>query len=361
MLLKDLKLRSFRNYRRLDWKVGPGVHALVGRNGQGKSNLLEAIYMLITMKSYRGARHQDMILKNHKGYFIGANIQSEIEARIKFYWGHDGRKLSLNEESVSSLRDYLGVVKGVIFSSEDIQLIRGSGKFRRRFIDLICSQIVVGYLEKLQAYAKALKHRNALLKRPRVDQDLLQTFSHQLIQLGNSLTKARKEIIPQINSLSSDSISKITSGQQEQLEIQYKPSVKEDFKTELEKAQKRDLISGTTSVGPHRDDLAITVNELEANSFASEGQQRSIVIALKLTQVRLLKQKFGYPPILLIDDVFGELDLDRKKAFIPLIERINQGRSQVFLTATDIHPLQAVSNNWNTWEIKSGSISPINP
>ena len=360
MLLKELKLRSFRNYRRLDWSVGSGVNALVGINGQGKSNLLEAIYMLVTMKSYRGSRHQDMVLKNQKGYFIGGIVQSEIEARVKYYWGNDGRKLSLNEEPVASLKDYLGVIKGVIFSSEDIQLVRGSGRFRRRFLDLICTQIEVGYLENLQAYARALKHRNSLLKRSTIDSALLESFSYQLVKLGNNLIQTRRALVPRLNSLTRNSIAQITSGGEESLQITYKSSVKEDFEGELNRAQKRDIQYGTTSVGPHRDDLSLTINNLQADTFASEGQQRSIVIALKLSQVELLKQMFGYPPILLIDDVFGELDKVRKAAFIPLLESVNHGGSQVFLTSTDADSLKEKSNNWKFWEVKSGSVSDLN-
>lgn len=360
MFLKEIRLRSFRNYRRLDWGAGPGVHILTGENGQGKTNLLEAVYLLSTMKSFRGARHQEMIHHGHKGYFVGAEVQSDVLARIKFYWGVAERKLSLNEEPIGSLREYLGVVRTVIFSNEDIHLVRGSGRYRRRFLDLICCQTQPGYLETLQQYSRALKHRNALLKKRSHDRPLLDSFSGQLVRLGNQLIKSRHLVLPEMARVAQSSFDQISHGKAEELAMKYKPSIKEDFESELKRNLERELATGVTSIGPHRDDIQFKIKEMNAASHASEGQQRSLVLALKLAQVHILKNTSGVNPILLIDDVLGELDPARKSAFMPMIEKAQGGHGQVMMTTTDPHLREKVSRLWNFWEVKNGSISKLN-
>src|SRR5688572_28059417 len=167
--LAHLRLRDFRNYARLDAEFAPGFHLLVGDNAQGKTNILEAIYLLATLRSFRGAASPQMVRHGQKGYFVGAKIESQGANEIKMYWSSRERQLTLNSQPVRKLADYLGTLRTVVFCTEDLQIIKGTGRNRRRFMDLLLSQTHSAYLPTLQRYAQALRSRNALLKRPIVD------------------------------------------------------------------------------------------------------------------------------------------------------------------------------------------------
>src|SRR5690242_19237798 len=184
MHLAHLKLRDFRNYPRLDADFAPGFHLLLGDNAQGKTNILEAIYLLATLRSFRGVGGAQMIRHGHKGYFVGGNVIGQGEHEIKMYWSAQERNLSLDGKPVRKLTDYLGVLRAVVFCTEDLQLIKGSGRSRRRFLDLLLSQTQPAYLPLLQRYAQALRSRNAILKRSMVDEGALEGCSHEVIKVG---------------------------------------------------------------------------------------------------------------------------------------------------------------------------------
>lgn len=357
MVIRELRLRTFRNYTRLDWCIGPGVHVLTGGNGQGKTNLLEAIYLLSTMKSFRGARHQEMIQEGHDGYFVGAAVQGEYEARVRLYRRRQDRKLTLNEEPVASLHEFLGVVKTVVFSSEDIQLVKGSAAVRRRFLDLVCAQTQPGYLKTLQNYNKAVKSRNILLKRRDCDRKVLAGFTHQVVTLGNAILDTRRRVIPKISPMARLAFRSIAEGRDEELIIEYRSSVKNDFQQDLDRLLDREFQLGSTTIGPHRDDIHLKIHHREASKFASEGQQRTLVLALKLAQIQFLHDLSGASPILLIDDVMGELDHSRRKAFIPLLEKARHGRAQVIMTCTEPDWPANLTENWQFWTVSSGKLS----
>ncbi len=359
MILKELRLRGFRNFSRLDWTVGPGVHVLTGLNGQGKTNILEAVYLLSTMRSFRGARHQELIQYGKSGYFAGGVVQADVETRIKFYRSRSERKLSVNEEPLSSLQDYLGTVRTVIFSSEDIQLVKGPASVRRRFLDLICCQTRPGYLEALQKYSRAVRNRNALLKRKDLDDRLLQSFTAPVIEHGNRIMEIRRKVVPALSPIARLAYRQIADGRDEELLLEYRASVKHDFALELEKNFRRELSTGSTIIGPHRDDLILNINDRDAARFASEGQQRTLVIALKMAQIQILFGYFGSYPILLIDDIMGELDAGRRKAFLPLLDKARDGRAQIIMTCTEPSWPESLSASWIFWDVHNGHISRI--
>lgn len=359
MVLKEIKLRSFRNYSRLDWNPGPGIHLLTGENGQGKTNLLESIYFLSTMKSFRGARQSEMTQKGKRGFFIGASFDAQTEVRIKYFWSPGEKKFSLNEEPVQTIRDFLGTLKSVIFSSQDLLLVKGSGRNRRRFLDLLCSQTIPDYLGHLQNYSKALKHRNALLKRKDPDSQLVDTFTKQLVHFGDAIMEGRKSMMPELQKSSQLAINQIIQNQNEPVDLLYKPSVKASFEDEIHKVFSRDLALGSTSIGPHRDDLSLKIKGLDADSHASEGQQRTLALALKYAQLIILKSVSGSWPILLVDDVLGELDSHRRSAFLPLLEEAQSRAGQVFITGTDASIPPKLSNSWTSWSVESGNIFSI--
>src|SRR4051812_29143760 len=272
MHLAHLRLRDFRNYARLDVDFAPGFHVLLGNNAQGKTNILEAIYLLATLRSFRGVGSAQMVKHGQKGYFVGAKIVSQAEHEVKMYWSAAERKLALDAQPVRKLSDYLGVVRAVVFCTEDLQLIKGTARLRRRFLDLLLAQTHPVYLPLLQRYANALRSRNALLKQRTIDEASLESFSRELIQVGNQLIQFRRELLPKILPIVRDAYIRISQGAEE-LSLEYQPVVKRDFALELTQSRARERTFRSTIVGPHRDELQLLVAGKSAAKFASEGQK----------------------------------------------------------------------------------------
>jgi DNA replication and repair protein RecF len=199
--LAHLRLRDFRNYARLDVDFAPGFHLLLGDNAQGKTNVLEAIYLLATLRSFRGVGGAQMVRHGQKGYFVGARVIAQVGREIKMYWSAAERKLSLDSQLVRRLTDYLGVLRVVVFCTEDLQLVKGTARMRRRFLDLLLSQTHPGYLPVLQRYTHALRSRNALLKQRTLDEDALEGFSRELINAGDQLIQQRQALAPRLSPL----------------------------------------------------------------------------------------------------------------------------------------------------------------
>ena len=353
--LARLRLRDFRNYAKLDVDFTPGFHVLLGDNAQGKTNILESIYLLATLRSFRGVGGAQMIRHGQKGYFAGARAVSQTEQTIRMFWSNAERKLTLNDQPVKRLTDYLGVLRTVVFCSEDLQLIKGTGRIRRRFMDLLLSQTHTPYLPLLQRYAGALRSRNALLKQRTIDEQALESFSHELVRLGNEILKLRLELIPRLSPLTRLAYRRI-SNDAEELRLEYAPSVHGDLAVELAKSRARERVLRSTLVGPHRDDLKLLLNDKSAAQFGSEGQKRSIAVSLKMAQAEYLTGLAGAPPILLIDDVMGELDAKRRNGLMPLLERSHQARGQVFMTCTEETWPSELGRELHRWTVHAGSL-----
>jgi len=355
--LLHLRLRDFRNYARLDADFPPGFHLLLGDNAQGKTNLLEAIYLLATLRSFRGVGGAQMVRHGQKGYFVSATVASQARHEIKIYWSAAQRKLSLDAQPVRTLGDYLGVVRAVVFCTEDLQLIKGVARLRRRFLDLLLAHTHAVYLPALQRYTRVLRSRNALLRQPYVDEAALEGFTHELIAAGRQIMDFRRELLPRVAGLARAAYARAARSA-ETLELEYQPSVKQDFAVELARNRARERAFRSTLLGPHRDELQLRLEGKSAAKFASEGQKRSIAIALKLTQAEYLTEVHGVPPILLIDDVMGELDAKRRAAFLPLLERVEHARSQVFMTCTEENWPRELGRGLRRWEVVAGQLKP---
>ena len=356
MHLAHLKLRDFRNYARLEADFTPGFHLLLGDNAQGKTNILEAVYLIATLRSFRGVGSAQMVRHGQKGYFLGSQIVGQGEHETKMYWSSQERSLTLNNQPVRRLTDYLGVLRTVVFCSEDALLVKGPGRARRRFLDLLLSQTHPTYLPLLQRYAKALRARNALLKRPILDPMALESFSQELISAGQAIMKLRQELVPRFSPLARLAYRRI-SNDAEELRLDYQPSVKRDFALDLAQMQARERSYRSTLVGPHRDEVQLLLNDRPAAQFGSEGQKRTLALALKMAQAEYLTGLHGAPPVLLIDDVMGELDLKRRTGLLPLLHRAHQARGQVFMTATEENWPQELGGDVQRWTVKAGAIS----
>jgi DNA replication and repair protein RecF len=354
--LAHVRLRDFRNYARLETDFRPGFHLFLGNNAQGKTNLLEAIYLIATLRSFRGVGSAQMVRFGQKGYFIGGTVCGPIERHVKIYWSARERNLALDNHPVRKLTDYLGVLRAVVFCTEDLQLVKGTGRIRRRFLDLLLSQTFPTYLPLLQRYAQAVRSRNALLKRHPVDEATLESFSSELIRLGEEIIKQRRQIIPHLSALAKTAYRQI-SNDAEELNLEYLPNVKQDFAVELAQSRPRERSFHITMIGPHRDDLQLLLNGRPAAQFGSEGQKRSLAVALKMAQAEYLTGIHSAPPVLLIDDVMGELDVKRRSGLLPLLHRAHHAQGQVFMTATEENWPSELGRELHRWEVKDGILS----
>ena len=389
MHLAHLRLRDFRNYARLDADFAPGFHLLLGDNAQGKTNILEAVYLMATLRSFRGVGGTQMIRHGQKGYFVGGSVvggtvptssgssgresapsdQSRLTSaatmltthggrEVKIYWSVRERKLALDGQPVKRLGDYLGVLRAVVLCTEDLQLVKGAARARRRFLDLLLAQTQPAYLPLLQRYMRAVRARNVLLKHSRLggtDEATLDSFSHELVELGGQLIRMRTELAPKFSPLARLAYRRI-SNDAEELRIEYQPSVKKDFAVELAQSRNRERTYRSTLVGPHRDDLKLLLNEKSAAQFGSEGQKRTLAIALKMAQAEYLAGIHGSAPVLLIDDVMGDLDVKRRSGFLPLLEQARKTGGQVFMTATEENWPAELGKDLQKWEVKTGAL-----
>lgn len=358
MHLAHLRLRDFRNYARLDVDFAPGFQLLLGGNAQGKTNVLEAIYLMATLRSFRGVGSAQMVRHGQKGYFVGGQLVGQGDHDIKMYWSARERRLSLDARPVRKLTDYLGTLRAVVFCTEDLQLVKGTARIRRRFLDLLLAQTHATYLPVLQQYARALRSRNALLKRQPVDEAALDSFSRELIRLGSEITRLRNELAPRLSPLVRLAYRRI-SHDAEELRLAYQPSVQRDFAVELAQSRPRERTWRITLVGPHRDELQLLLNDRSAAQFGSEGQKRTLAIALKMAQAEYLTGLHGTPPVLLIDDVMGELDVERRSGLLPLLERAHHARGQVFMTCTEENWPRELSRDLVRWRVENGTLKPL--
>ena len=356
MHLAQLRLRDFRNYRRADVSWVPGFHIFLGPNAQGKTNLLEAIYLLATLRSFRGVGGAQMIRHNAKGYFIGATVVGTETHEIKTYWAPRERKLQIDDRPVRRWADYLGVVRAVVFCTEDLLLVKGAAQGRRRFLDLLLAQTEPGYLSGLLRYSQALRSRNALLKQPRVDEAQLEGFTQELVSVGEQLVMARQALVPKLALLARLTFRRIAH-ETDELETEYVPSVRADFAVALANTRSRERTMRTTVVGPHRDDLALLINDQSAAHYASEGQKRTLALALKMAQVEYLESIHGTPPIVLIDDVMGELDARRRAGFLPLLHQAHRAGGQVFMTCTEENWPSDLGADLHRWRVENGTVA----
>ncbi len=356
MQLAHLRLRDFRNYARMDADFAPGFHVLLGDNAQGKTNILEAIYLVSTLRSFRGVGSAQMVRHGQKGYFVGSEVVGQGEHETKMYWSAKERNLVLDGRPVRRLTDYLGVLRTVVFCTEDLMLVKGPGRARRRFLDLLLSQTHPAYLPLLQRYTQAMRSRNALLKSPLQDPMALEGFSRELVAAGNEIIRARRELLPKFSPLAQRAYARI-SNDAEALRLEYKPAVKRDFAVELAQSRDRERAMRLTLIGPHRDEFEMLLNDKPAAQFGSEGQKRSLAIALKMAQAEHVTELHGSPPVLLIDDIMGELDLKRRSGLMPLLERAHQARGQVFMTATEENWPSELGRELHRWHVKDGSLT----
>ena len=356
MQLARLRLRDFRNYARLDVEFPPGFHLILGDNAQGKTNLLEAMYLLSTLRSFRGVGGAQLVRHGAKGYFIGAGVVGQGQHEIQLYWSSAERRVGLDGRTVRRITDYLGAFRAVVFCADDLLLVKGTSRVRRRFLDLLLSQSQPGYLTLLQRYSRALRSRNALLRHRTQDEAALDGFTRELVAAGVAIIRARAALVPRIVPFVQESHRRIAAGS-ELLHLEYQPHVRGDLAVELALSRPRERAQRLTLVGPHRDELELMIDGRPASRFGSEGQKRTVALALKMAQAEFLRNVHGNPPVLLIDDVMGELDLRRRSGWVPLLDAVAQGRGQVFMTCTEENWPRELGRAIQRWEVAHGKLA----
>jgi len=326
-MLRDLRLRDFRCFAQLDFEPAPGLNFIIGPNAQGKTSILEAACVLLRLQSPRAASLADAVRFDQPGFGLDGHWQDR-HMHVKFT---DALKsFALDSLPQSRSNDYLGVARVAWISNDDLQLVRGSGTPRRRYLDFLGTQITPNYLRHLRAYERALRSRNALLKdnRPRRE---IAAFDGPLVEAGNFLLAARQELCASLQPQIAAAHREISGGR-EVVATAYQPSGAPDLAAALEAARDEEIRLRATTVGPHRDDLAILLHDRKASAYASEGQQRSIALALKLGQARVIEERAQTPPLFLIDDVFGELDATRRNNLLAALPPA----AQKIVTATSL-------------------------
>lgn len=331
MQINQLRLKDFRNYKNLDVSFHSKVNIFLGNNAQGKTNLLEAIYITSLGKSFRTARDLEMIRFQQPFFKVELDATKDGEALlIDIAVSQEKKGIKINGLKVSKTSELLENLYIVIFSPEDLKIVKDEPEKRRRFIDREISQLKPSYYQNLVSYKKALLQRNALLKDCNLNNENLKVWDESLAYYGNKIIAEREIFVAKLDTISRELHNDITKGK-ETLKVIYEKDCKEDLYESLSRRHKRDRIRGTTGVGPHRDDLKIMVNDIDIRPFGSQGQQRTAALSLKLSELQLIKEETGEEGILLLDDVLSELDAQRQQFLIKSL-----GTVQLFITATEI-------------------------
>ena len=329
MILKSIELCNFRNYKREIFKFHPGTNVLYGDNAQGKTNILESIYMCSTSKSHRGSKDREIVRFGEDESHIKLNVLKHgMKYRIDMHLKKNKTKgIAVNGIPIKKAVELFGIINIVFFSPEDLNIIKNGPSERRRFMDMELSQLDKIYLSNLVNYNKVLNQRNKLLKDIAFSpsEQLMQTldiWDMQLVKYGSLIIKGRKSFIEKINTIISDIHSRLTGGI-ENIKVCYVPDVDvNDFEEEVRNSRQKDIKYKVTGKGPHKDDLIFLINDNDVRKYGSQGQQRTAALSLKLSEIELVKLVIKDTPVLLLDDVLSELDAGRQSWLLESIQDI---------------------------------------
>lgn len=350
----------------LEVELNKKLNIFLGPNAQGKTNLLESIYISSNGRSYRTSRDRELININKMAGYIGLKvIKDGFEKYIEIKFEKDkNKRVRINKVETDKLSELVGQVNVVIFSPEDLNLVKGGPLERRNFLDMEISQIRPRYRYNLTKYNKVLYQRNNLLKRARYNSDCLKTiyvWNSQLVDIGVELIMDRKKFISKLSQISTRIHKKLTESN-ENLSVKYLSSIelkgetidelKDKFKNILEKSLTKDVEKGTTGIGPHKDDIELLIDDMSCRTYGSQGQQRTAALSLKLAEVDLIEEEIGEYPILLLDDVLSELDENRRRSLIRTFKDV-----QTIVTSTDDIEIDEIeSSSKSVFFIENGKI-----
>lgn len=355
MYIKNIKIKDFRNYNELDLDFNSKVNFILGQNAQGKTNLLESIYITSMGKSFRTSRDTEMIGFGKDFARVYCEIsRNDMDGSVEIIIDRAGKKfVKLDGVKIKRASELLKNVYIVIFSPEDLKIVKDEPEKRRKFIDRELCQIKPSYYDSLSNYKKVLLQRNTYLKEETVDPSILDIWDMQLAEYGKRVMRHRSEFIEKLDFISSEIHGKITDGR-ENLSIKYAPNVdfKDDLYEILKKSCDNDMRQRTTTRGPHKDDLEFFIDRINVRNFGSQGQQRTCALSLKLAEINIIEDETGEKPVLLLDDVMSELDSMRQKFLIKSLEDI-----QLFITTTEMSErLLEEFNKKNIFIVTKGNV-----
>ncbi len=362
MIIKKLVFSSFRNLIRTEIDPGERFNVFHGNNGQGKTNILEAIYVLGTMKSFRHAKNKDLIRWHEPFSLLKGIIEKDgVNREVTLLIEKEGKKARVDRKSLERLSDFFGCLNVVVFSPEELAMVKGTPELRRRYLDRAVFAADPGYLTLHHDYTRILKNRNALLKSG--IREGLDIWSDKLVETGTHLVAMRFAWLQGMKELLQEFHDYIT-GSGNQVDLVYRcipgmtatelESYEEQFRQALVRLANEELRRGTTQAGPHRDDLELLLNGRSIKQFASQGEQRSFVLALKMAEIHYLHRLHGNPPVLLLDDMTSELDADRNRNLLRFLE---EKKMQVFITTTTPDNLNRGNrDNYRMFSVTDGKI-----
>lgn len=362
MIVESLKLQNYRNYEYLNMNFDEKINIIYGDNAQGKTNILESMYVCATSKSHRGSKDREIIRFDNDESHIKVNVKkNDMNYRIDMHLKKNKPKgIAVNGIPIKRAVELFGILNIVFFSPEDLNIIKNGPSERRRFIDMELSQLDKIYLDCLINYNKVVNQRNSLLKEYAFSgrEDIISSldiWDMQLVKYGNDVIKSREKFVKEINDLVKSIHTKL-SGDREQLEIIYEPCVKEqDFESELVRGRDRDLKFKCTNIGPHKDDMCFLINGMDVRKYGSQGQQRTAALSLKLAEIELVKQIIHDTPVLFLDDVLSELDSRRQNFLLDSI-----GNIQTMITCTGLD--EFINNRFSInkiFKVVNGTVSSM--
>lgn len=330
-MVSSLRLRDFRCYAELRWEMPPEGAVLVGENAQGKTSLIEAICVGLSLHSPRTSRLHRLARHGCGGFGISLTLDEGVRRLV---WAPGRLEMCANGAERRDYAEYLADAPPVVWlGNSDMTLITGAAEQRRAYLDFVGTQWHPEYRERLLAYRKALKSRNMLLRRPRVDARALRSYARVMAQHGEALLALRRQLLSLLSPHVVQHHEGISATRHEEAQLRYRASTDLPLEAALEQCTEADMRAGYTTLGPHRDDVELCINGAPAAAYASEGQQRTFAIALILAQASLLSAETGQAPVLLIDDIFGELDPARRQALLNTLP----ADSQTFITTTHLN------------------------
>ncbi len=354
MYIKNIKLLNFRNYEEQEINLNPCINVFYGNNAQGKTNIIESIFLCSIGKSFRTSKEKELIKFNKEISSVYLEYQkSDREGSIKVDL-NDKKNIFINGIKIKKLSELLGNLNIVIFTPDDIQILKEGPSKRRRFLDIMISQLRPNYIHYLNLYNKTLEQRNNYLKQIKLEnkpQEMLEIWDEKLAEYGEKIYSYRYEFMEKIKNKINLIHSKITE-EKEILKIEYESncSNKEEYLKLLKERRNLDIIKGFTTKGIHRDDFMIYINDELVNVYGSQGQNRTVVLSLKIAEMQVIYDEIGEYPILLLDDFMSELDEKRRKNFLEYIEN-----TQVIITCTD--KIENLQKDMKIFQVKKGEIS----
>ena len=368
MRINNITLDKYRNYDNVNIEFNESRNIIIGDNAQGKTNLVESIYLCAFAKSFRSNNAADLVKIGENTCKVTAEITSEeVEKKISITINDKGKKMIAKDgKPLKRTAELLNNIVVIIFSPEDLRLIKDSPDKRRNYINREISQIRPKYYEQLHNYNEALRQKNVLLKQLLQERSrgnnkndemetMLDIFDSQLSESGYEIIRMRRAFVKMLEEYASEAQYRI-SNSKEEIEIRIAESVTCDnsnqFKESLNKNRARDIYNGSSTIGPHRDDIEFVINGVDAKKYASQGQQRTIALSLKMAEIKIVRKLLGENPVLLMDDVMSELDIDRQRFLLNEIDNV-----QLFITSTEINEeLKDKLKNSTIFEVKQGKI-----